>query len=71
MIRAMSREEERELVLDAVDEAWNEFVHYSRKLDKRLPYTRLRELVRDGVVTKDVIVAEWKRVVEAWDLGKP
>jgi hypothetical protein len=65
----MSRDEERELVLDAVGEAWNEFVFYSRKLDKDLPARKLEQLVRDGIVTEAEIVSRWQDLVQGWNLS--
>lgn len=65
----MTRDAEREIVLDAVSEAWNEFVFYSRKLDKDLPAQRLQQLVRDGVVTKSEIVAQWQALVAGWNVN--
>jgi hypothetical protein len=63
-------ERERELVLEAVGEAFNDFVHYHRKLDKALPWNELARLVREGRVTKDDIVNEFRRLVQQWDVSE-
>jgi hypothetical protein len=62
--------DDRELVLDAVGEAFNEFIFYYRKLDKELPADRLRRLVREGVVTKDEIVARFRQLVDDWNVNE-
>jgi len=59
-------QEDRKLVFDAVDAAWNDFVFYARKLDKRLSPNRLKELVRTGVITKSEIAAYWQELVRKW-----
>ena len=60
----------RERVLDAVGEAFNEFVFYGRKLDSTLTRIELQNAVRDGMVSKQEIVDEFRRLIEAWDLTK-
>ena len=50
-------------------DAWNEFIFYSRKLDKDLSARKLEQLVRDGVVTKAEIISRWQELVERWDLN--
>jgi len=62
-------DDERELVLDAVDEAFNGFAFYCRKLDKALPRDKVQRLVRTGVVTKDEIVARFRERIDAWDVN--
>ncbi|MDQ3367317.1 MAG: hypothetical protein M3680_17985 [Myxococcota bacterium] len=64
-----SRETERELVLQAVTDAFNDFVHGNRKLDRDLPWDRLEQLVRDGVVSKREIVEQFTQHVERWNVG--
>ena len=60
----------REQVLDAVDEAFNDFVFLNRKLDRDLPWDRLRQLVRDGVVTKQEITEKFAQSIERWDVSE-
>jgi hypothetical protein len=60
-------DDDRELVLDAVSEAYNDFVFYNRKLDDTLPPGKLYRLIREGVVTKAEIVAEFKRLIDTLD----
>ena len=60
----------REQVLDAVDEAFNDFVFLNRKLDRDSPWDRLRQLVRDGVVTKQEITEKFAQSIERWDVSE-
>ena len=60
----------RERVLDAVGEAFNEFVFYGRKLDPSLTTVQLQDAVRDGVVSKQEIVDEFRRLIDTWDVMK-
>jgi hypothetical protein len=59
-------DDDRELVLHAVTEAFNDFVFLDRKLDKNLPWDKLARLVREGVVTKAEIVAQFKEHIDGW-----
>jgi hypothetical protein len=60
---------DKELVLDAVTEAFNDFVFLDRKHDKDLPWDKLERLVREGVVTKEEIVARFKEHIDNWEAG--
>ena len=61
---------DRELVLQAVTEAFNDFVFLDRKLDKDLPWDKLARLVREGVVTKAEIVAQFKEHIDGWTVSE-
>jgi histone H3/H4 len=62
----MDRDEQRELVLDAVTEAFNDFIFYDRKMDKALPWDALKRIVREGIVTKDEISERFKQAIDNW-----
>lgn len=62
-------DDDREAVLDAVSEAYNDFVFYNRKLDDTLPPDKLYRSIREGVVTKAEIVAEFKRLIDELDVN--
>jgi hypothetical protein len=63
-------EDVREQVLDAVTEAFNEFVFYDRKTDPLLNERRLTQLVRDGVCTKREIVEKFAKLIDGWDVSR-
>ncbi|MDB5297412.1 MAG: hypothetical protein JWO31_3395 [Phycisphaerales bacterium] len=62
------REAERERVFQAVVEAFNDLVYLDRRLDKELPWDRLEQLVREGIVTKQEIADRFASLIEQWDV---
>ena len=57
----------RHKVLDAVTEAFEGFVTYYRQNDSTLPKPRLFQFIREGIVTKEELCAEFKRLIDPTD----
>lgn len=55
----------KEIIIEEVGQAFNEFIFYARKLDKRLPLGAIESAIRNGDITVDEIVAEFKSCIES------
>jgi len=59
------KERIREIILeDEIHQAYNEFIYYHRKQDKRLPIGAIEQAVIDGYLTTEEIASEFMRCLD-------
>lgn len=56
--------ETQDLILNRVDDLISEFLYYGRKEDEELPRGVIEQAVKEGLITKEQIVAKFKQTLE-------
>ncbi len=54
----------KQTILDTVKDLCSDFLYYGRKEDEELSEEQLKKALKDGVVTIDEIVAQFKETLE-------
>jgi len=54
----------KQIILNVVQDLCSNFLHYDRKGDEDLSSEQLKEAVKDGTITIDEIVAEFRKNLE-------
>lgn len=52
--------DDKDLVMDALDQAMNDFFFYNRKIDKELPLRAIERAIARGDVTVEELVTRFK-----------
>lgn len=60
----MTDESIKDIVIEEVDQAYNEFIFYARKNDKRLPLKAIEAAILDGHVSIYEIVEHFRDCLE-------
>ena len=54
----------KKIILDKIDDLCSDFLYYDRKDDSVLSVKKLNKAVKDGVITVDEMVAEFRKHLE-------
>jgi len=56
--------DKKQVILNTIEDLVSKFVYYDRKEDEELSMKQLNKAVKDGIVTIDEIVAEFRKHLE-------